>query len=72
MDTVSLDEAAKRIGVNKMTIYRWERRRLVPLPPRAARTNKRLYTLEHIEILRAYKNSVIFPEVMGQNENPAR
>ena len=62
MDNVlSLTQVAALLGVDKMTIYRWEKYGKVPPPKRLKRTNKRLYTREDVERLRRYRDAVLDP-----------
>jgi excisionase family DNA binding protein len=61
-ETFSLTEVADRIGVNKMTIYRWERQNKVPAPKRLRRTNKRLYTEDDVAKLINFRDAVIDPQ----------
>jgi excisionase family DNA binding protein len=61
-EMLSLTEVAERVGVNKMTIYRWERQKKVPAPKRLVRTNKRLYTEDDVARLIDFRDAVIDPE----------
>ena len=62
-DTFSLTEVAQKLGVTKMTIYRWERQKKVPAPKRLVRTNKRIYTQDDVARLIDFRDAVIDPNV---------
>lgn len=53
----SLREAAKKVGVVKMTLYRWERLGKVQAPKRLVRSNKRLYTDADIKRLIKFRDA---------------
>ena len=58
---LSLAEVAAKIGVNKMTIDRWEKQGKVQAPKRLKRTNKRLYSEEDVDRLIQFRDAVIEP-----------
>ena len=57
----TLKEAARRVGVHYITLYRWEKKSDFPRPKRLARTNERLYTDELIEAIIQWKDRTIDP-----------
>jgi DNA-binding transcriptional MerR regulator len=63
----SMKDAAKKIGVHYMTLYRWEKNRKVPPPKRIARTNARIYTDADIAVIKEWADQVIDPgETLAQ------
>lgn len=44
----SIQELAAILGINESTVYRWERRGLIPLPP-LRKGRKRLYTTASVK-----------------------
>lgn len=60
-EVLSLPQVAALLGVDKMTIYRWEKQGKVPAPKRLQRTNKRLYTMEDVDRLKRYRDAVVDP-----------
>lgn len=55
-DTLTVTEAARRLGVKVKTVQRWEREgRLIPVSRTA--TNRRVYTLEQIAIFQGVRLS---------------
>lgn len=58
----SMGEAAKKIGVHKLTLYRWEKEGKIPLPPRIKRNNQRVYTDDYITRVRAWKDETVQPQ----------
>ena len=57
----TLKQAAKKIGVHYMTLYRWERNKLIRAPRRLARTKERIYTDENIARIVEFKDRIIEP-----------
>jgi DNA-binding transcriptional MerR regulator len=57
----SMAAAAQRIGVHKMTLYRWEKSGKIRPAKRLARTNERVFTDEDIEQIIRWKELVIDP-----------
>jgi len=57
----SMKDAAKKIGVHHMTLYRWEKARKVPLPKRLVRTNSRIYTDDDIKAIKEWMERVVDP-----------
>ena len=57
----TMAQAAVKIGVHKMTLYRWEKSGKVRAAKRLARTNERIYTDEDIELIIRWKEAVIDP-----------
>jgi len=55
----SMAQAAKAVGVHKLTLYRWERQKKIPLPSRLRRNNQRVYTDDDIAKLKAYKDATV-------------
>ncbi|MFN2453463.1 MAG: MerR family transcriptional regulator [Pyrinomonadaceae bacterium] len=54
-------EAAKRIGVTKNTLFRWEKKGLIN-PAKRDRNNYCVYTSEDIEKIKKWKNEIKDPE----------
>jgi DNA-binding transcriptional MerR regulator len=54
-------EAAAKVGVHKMTLYRWEKSGKIRPAKRLARTNERIFTDEDIEQIIRWKETVIDP-----------
>ncbi|HEX8620948.1 MAG TPA: MerR family transcriptional regulator [Allosphingosinicella sp.] len=53
--------AAAKIGVHKLTLYRWEREGKIPPAKRYARKNERVYTDEDIQRIIAWKDAIVDP-----------
>lgn len=66
-------EAAKEVGVDKSTLYRWETKGLITKPKRCARTNARMYTEAEVEAIKQFKNKLVdAPESNGpRSEAPS-
>ena len=63
----SMKDAAKKIGVHHMTLYRWERANKVPLPKRLVRNNARIYTEADIAAIKDWMELVVDPsEIAAQ------
>ena len=56
--TYSRKEVAAKLGINKQTIYRWEKDKKVPAPSRLVRRNMCIYTDDDIEVLEKYRDAV--------------
>jgi DNA-binding transcriptional MerR regulator len=54
-----MKDAAKKIGVHYMTLYRWEKNKKIPSPKRVARTNARIYTDTDIAMIKEWPERVI-------------
>ena len=61
-----MGEAAEKIGVHKLTLYRWEKSKKVPPAKRYARTNERVYTDDDIQAILEWKDKVIDPSAEGK------
>ena len=62
-----MKEAASRLGVHKLTLYRWEREGKISPAKRFARKNERVYTDDDIRNIQAWKDKIIDPtEVSAQ------
>lgn len=57
----SMGEAAKRLGVHKLTLYRWEKQGKIPPARRFARKNERVYSDQEIQAIREWKDRIIDP-----------
>jgi excisionase family DNA binding protein len=57
----SMKDAAKKIGVHHMTLYRWEKANKIPLPKRLMRTNARIYTEEDIAAIKEWMEQIVDP-----------
>ncbi|MFL6760104.1 MerR family transcriptional regulator [Sphingomonas sp.] len=57
----SMGEAAKKIGVHKLTLYRWEREKKIPPAKRYARKNERVYSDEDIQRILEWKDAIVDP-----------
>lgn len=57
----SMKEAAARIGVHKLTLYRWEREKKIAPAKRYARKNERVYSDEDIQRIIAWKDAIVDP-----------
>lgn len=53
-------DAAKMIGVTKNTLFRWEKLGFIE-PPLRDRNKHRIFTTEHIEKIKQYKNGFTQP-----------
>lgn len=63
----SMKDAAKKIGVHYMTLYRWEKAKKVALPKRLVRTNARIYTDADITAIKEWMERVADPnEIAAQ------
>jgi DNA-binding transcriptional MerR regulator len=54
-------QAAKAIGVHKLTLYRWEKEGKITPAKRFARNNSRVYTDEDIARILEYKDKTVDP-----------
>jgi excisionase family DNA binding protein len=57
----SMKEAARQIGVHKLTLYKWEREGKIPPAKRYARKNERVYSDEDIARIIAWKDAIVDP-----------
>ena len=57
----SMKQAAERIGVHKLTLYRWEREKKIAPARRYARKNERVYSDEDIAKIIEWKNATVDP-----------
>lgn len=79
-DRYSMKDAAKKIGVHYMTLYRWEKAGRIPPPKRIARTNARIYMDADIAFIKEWAERIIDPSegspamnillVEGRSANP--
>lgn len=53
----TLKEAARRVGVHWITLYRWERDGKIPRPPVLQRNGRRQYSDADIEAIRQFKDA---------------
>ena len=60
MEYFSMKEAAKRVGVTKNTLFRWEKQNKIP-PPKRDRNGWRVYAAEDIPKILVFKNKIIDP-----------
>jgi len=67
---LSLAEVARDLGVNPMTIRRWEKATGVVQPGRMPRTRQRVYSAEDVRRLRLYRDSdgQMQPAVLRQSD----
>lgn len=57
----SMKQAAEKIGVHKLTLYRWEREGKIQPARRYQRKNERVYSDEDIARIIEWKNATIDP-----------
>ncbi len=55
----TISQAARALGIERHSIYRWERLGLIPRARRLARNGLRRYTAEDIEAIRAWKDKLV-------------
>lgn len=60
-NSYSMKDAAKKIGVHHITLYRWEKANKIPLPKRLVRTNAQIYTEADIEAIKEWMERVVDP-----------
>lgn len=61
MEKYTMAQAAKKLGVSKSSLFRWEKTRKIAAPKRLARTNARIYTGDDIETIREWMERTIDP-----------
>lgn len=59
--TFSIGEVAARLGVDKVTIGRWEDRGSVPPAKRLRRNGRKFYTAADLALLLEYRDAVVEP-----------
>lgn len=57
----TLNEAAQKIGIHKITLYRWEKQGKIKPPKRLARNKERIFTDEDVALILEYKDRIIDP-----------
>lgn len=62
----TMKQAADLLGVDKMTLYRWEKKGCVSPAKRIVHSNHRFYTDADIERIRAWKDEVRDPATTPQ------
>lgn len=57
----SLSEVANALNRHKITVYNWERAKLIPTPARIKRTNERRYSREQVEAIWRWMTETVQP-----------